>query len=256
MALDDPTGEQESNVTWSQALVTGTSGYVGGAVAARLLEHGWRVAGADRHRASDATPASHAYEHHVIDLSDAVSVAKLALRFDSIEHLIHCAGGASQAEVDSDAVVPTADVVEASLADNFVSAVNLIRSFFRPLSNACRLSGDATITLISSINAEGSFGLPAYSGAKAGLEGLMRAVFPEAAQCGIRVNLLQLGTVDHPGVRRLHAADASHFDRLHKQSPLGRLTTLEDVVSGVEFITSMSSYAGQVLTLDAGQTAR
>jgi benzil reductase ((S)-benzoin forming) len=54
------------------ALVTGTSRGIGAAVAARLLERGWCVAGVARHRAAIDHPA---YRHLAVDLADPGALA-------------------------------------------------------------------------------------------------------------------------------------------------------------------------------------
>lgn len=112
---------------------------------------------------------------------------------------------------------------------------------------------DKFITLISSINALKSYGLPVYSAAKAGLLGLVRASAAELGQFGIRINAVVPGTVLTPRT----VNQPKNFEKLKEGTVLGRLTTTQEVA---RVITSLSvdftCVTGQFIVADAGQTIK
>jgi NAD(P)-dependent dehydrogenase (short-subunit alcohol dehydrogenase family) len=105
------------------------------------------------------------------------------------------------------------------------------------------LSDGGAIVAISSVNAElVAPWLPAYSAAKAGLEGLVRQLSVEFAPRRIRVNAVRPGAITtDPGF------DAGGY-------PLGRPGTPEEVARAIHFLgTDAASFTtGTVLTVDGG----
>lgn len=231
-----------SSADWS--LVTGTGGYLGSAIARELKGRGFRVMGVDR---------SNPLEPSVLDSSQVVElgIGPKFWAFDNIpgrlRHLVHAAGGASEGEVLSQK--RTWENVCSVLQDNLVSAIEIIEVSKEALSPGGR------VTLISSINAFGGYGLPVYSAAKSGLHGLTRAIEPELADLDIEIQCLVLGTVDHAGVRRLHARDQRHFERLGSQFPSGAPPTAEEMaVEVANNVVSRTPVHGEIRVVDFGQT--
>lgn len=69
-----------------RVLVTGATGYLGGAIARRLLEDGHEVAGTARSRESAAALAENGIEAVEADLTDPVALGRAASGFDAVVH--------------------------------------------------------------------------------------------------------------------------------------------------------------------------
>lgn len=225
-------------------LVTGTSGYLGSAVALELSTAGWRVVGLDRTPPNNS-PFLESFE--VVELGRGPIFHRLRARAGRLRHVVHVAGGALEEEVSGHE--NTWINVMRTVQDNLISAFEIVdctRNIIVP---------GGTVTLISSINAFGGYGLPAYSASKSGLHGMTRALAPELKEEGVHLQCLVLGTVDHPRVRALHSEDSQHFERMARQFPGGEIPTAQEMaVEIVNYATKSSGHTGEVRILDFGQT--
>ncbi|NED86326.1 SDR family oxidoreductase, partial [Streptomyces sp. SID11233] len=87
---------------------------------------------------------------------------------------------------------------------------------------------------IGSVNAEADFGGHAYSAAKAALTSLTRTLAGHAGPRGVRVNLVEPGTV-----RTTAWADRpAHLEALAGLYPLGRVGEPEDIAAAVAYLAS------------------
>ena len=106
---------------------------------------------------------------------------------------------------------------------------------------------------IGSVNGEQDFGNHAYSAAKAGLASLTRTLAGDAAPRGVRVNLVQPGTIRTPA----WADRADQLDRLAAAYPLGRVGEPDDIAAAVAFLASADAswITGTTLRVDGGLLA-
>ncbi len=132
-------------------------------------------------------------------------------------------------------------VIEANLTAPFVIASHVAARMAR--------KGGAIINF-SSISAHGNVGQAAYSAAKAGIEGLTRAMACELGRFGIRVNAIAPGFIDVPSTHAALSEDQRHA--LTEQTPLRRLGQLDEVMNAVDFLAGNEFVNGAVLDLNGG----
>ena len=81
---------------------------------------------------------------------------------------------------------------------------------------------------------------------KGGLHAITRSLAIEYAKDGIRVNAVAPGVVDTP----LHRDSPKSF--LKSLSPMGIISTVQDVVDAVIYLTEAPHVTGEVLHVDGG----
>jgi 3-oxoacyl-[acyl-carrier protein] reductase len=126
------------------------------------------------------------------------------------------------------------------------------------LSQACSRvmlrQGRGCMVNISSVNAiRGHAGVAVYSATKAGLDGLTRSLARELGPRNIRVNSVAPGYFESDMVKGL---TEEQKQRIVRRTPLGRLTSAEDVANAVYFLVSEQAafITGQILVVDGGIT--
>lgn len=227
-------------------VVSGVAGALGGAVARAFLENGDRVAGLWHQR--EPENRSRLAWNGQLDLEDRTQVAdvfrNLRQAFGEADVLVHSAGGSADGLLLAQPPGDWERLVEVHLA----GAAALCREAGKGM--LVRHSG--SIILIGSLAAaHPRAGQSAYAAAKAGLEGLVRALAVEWGRKGIRVNAVAPGFLEG-GL----AAALSEPDRaaLAAAAPLKRLGRLEEAAASVVFLASdRASYiTGQVWRVDGG----
>ncbi len=81
---------------------------------------------------------------------------------------------------------------------------------------------------------------------KGGLEAVTRSLASEYAKEHIRFNAVAPGIVDTP----MHATDPKDF--LKTLSPMGTISSVEDIVDAVVYLTEARNVTGEVLHVDGG----
>ncbi len=84
---------------------------------------------------------------------------------------------------------------------------------------------------------------------KGGLEAVTRSLAMEYAKEGIRVNAVAPGIVDTP----MHEGDPVDF--LKSLSPMGRISSIGDIVDAIVYLTGAATVTGEVLHVDGGSHA-
>ena len=174
-------------------LVTGAAGGIGGAVATRFVEGGWRVA--------------------AIDILPVVSSTEvLGIRADLLD-VAQCRFAVAQAAAWAgrlDAVVNAAGLwTEGASADTTeaewdrVIGVNLKGLYFLTSAAIPHLAASegCVINLSSDAGIQGNAGAAVYCASKGGVSILTKALALELAPHGIRVNSVCPGDVDSPMLR-------------------------------------------------------
>ena len=144
-------------------------------------------------------------------------------------------------------------VVDTSLKGTF-----LVSRAALPLLRAS--GGNAIVTVGSPLGRASMPGVTAYGAAKAGVEGLTRAMAIDHAREGIRVNCVIPGITDTPLVwRNVPSAGLEETKRLAAEEvPLGRVADPAEIAAVVVFLCSeaASFVTGSSIVVDGGTLAR
>jgi NAD(P)-dependent dehydrogenase (short-subunit alcohol dehydrogenase family) len=233
-------------------LVTGASRGIGRAVALRLHGAGTPVVGVF-HRAEEAARSLRAAgpEIRVVqaDLASLVGIEAVvaACPGGGLTGLVLSAGISIRArfdELEANGVDPIAEQLRVDLQ----APLELVRALLR----ARALAPGASIVFVSSnLARHGLAGKVAYSAAKAGIEGAVRALAHELGPTGRRVNAVAPGLLCTDMTADLGDAD---YEAYAQEVPLGRVGEPDDVASVVTFLLGDDAryVTGQILDVDGG----
>jgi 3-oxoacyl-[acyl-carrier protein] reductase len=220
------------------ALVTGASRGIGRAILAQLAGAGARVVGTATTRdGADAITAQMAEigasgRGEVLDVRDATRIDPLIeaieQSFGRISILVNNAGVTS----DTLAMRMRDDQWDVVIDTNLTGAFRLSRSVVRGMMKARH---GRIISISSVVGSSGNAGQANYAAAKAGLEGMTRALARELGSRGITVNCVAPGFIDTDMTRALSAAQSQ---AVLDQVPLGRLGHAEEIAAAVAFLAS------------------
>ncbi|MDH4470059.1 MAG: SDR family NAD(P)-dependent oxidoreductase [Verrucomicrobiae bacterium] len=239
------------------AIVIGASGGIGFSVVSTLLEKGWKVIAAARHREKlESTLA--ALEDPLdqlkicsLDASDSNAVTSFiestVTEYGRIDGLVNCAGSIllKPAHLISDLEF------EETLSLNLKTAFYLLRSSVRPMM---KQPSGGSIVFCSSVAAQrGLMNHEAIAAAKAGIEGMALAAASTYAPYHIRVNCVAPGLV-HTGMTQKLTENEAVLKKSASMHPLGRIGEPAEVASAITwFLDPLQSWiTGQVLGIDGG----
>jgi NAD(P)-dependent dehydrogenase (short-subunit alcohol dehydrogenase family) len=241
-------------------LVTGASRGIGAAVAARLADDGHRVALLGRDAGALESVAATLPSPSLTlpaDVTDPEQTEEAFLRVERewgpVEVLVSNAGSGAAAPL-----AETTDEVWARMIElNLTAPFRLLRRAVRPMV----ASGWGRIVVVASVVAKrGEPQVAAYSAAKHGALGLVRAAAAELAPTGVTVNAVCPGYVDTPMTDTTVAAIAGRTGRsqeearagLARRQPIGRLIDPAEVAEAVRFCVVNAAVTGQGINVDGG----
>ncbi|MBT2249044.1 SDR family oxidoreductase [Arthrobacter sp. BHU FT2] len=209
--------------TGRTALVTGASGGIGRAVAARLATEGATVWATDL--TAPADQADGTVHGRALDVTDEQAWETLVKEIEDSGQLdaLYLCHGISQPHV------PTLELTREGW--EHVQNVNLTSCFLGIKAAAPGMidRGYGRIVALASIAAkEASAGEHTYAASKAGLVALVKSVGKELATTGVTVNSIAPGPVETELWNRL--GDDLKQDRL-RRTPMGRPATPDEVAS-------------------------
>ncbi len=243
------------NMRGRVALITGGSRGIGRAIAIRLAEHGMDiVVNYVRHRQDAQDTAAEVEKYGQRCLIIKANVAKendvkamfaiIAEEFGGVDVLVSNAA--------SGVLKPVLELTERhwnwAMDINARALLSLVQ-FGLPL-----MKKNARVIAVSSLGSIRAIRNYTTVGAsKAALESLVRHLAVELGPRGIRVNTVSAGAVDTDALKKFPNRDEILENALSR-TPLGRLTTPEDVADVTLFLCSnlADMIQGQVVTVDGG----
>ena len=233
------------------ALVTGASRGIGQAIAKRLAEDGFFVAGTATSE-SGAAAIGEALGAQggglALDVTDAEQCADVIKRVTG-------AHGAPAVLVNNAGITRdnlllrmSDDDIADVLAANLAGAIRLSKLVLRGMMKA---RSGRIVNIGSVVGSSGNAGQANYAAAKAGLLGFSRSLAQEVGSRGITVNTVSPGFIDTDMTAKLdEATRAGMLERI----ALGHLGAVDDIAAAVSFLcgTQAGYITGETLHVNGG----
>jgi NAD(P)-dependent dehydrogenase (short-subunit alcohol dehydrogenase family) len=233
--------------TQKTAIVTGASQGIGAAVVRAFLERGYNVVGTSRNATKSAELKTSdkllLVDGDIGQSSTARLVVDAAIRkFGSIDAVVNNAGIFSAKPFTDYSVEDFRALVSTNL-EGYIFITQL--AVKQMLSQK---SGGSVVGITSSLVENPIGGLPVSLPmiTKGGLEAITRSLASEYSKEHIRFNAVAPGIVDTP----LHKDNPKDF--LKTLSPMGTISSAEDIASAVVYLTESRHITGEVLHVDGG----
>ncbi len=228
-------------------IVTGASQGIGEGVVRSFLERGYNVVATSRTVTQRDTflpsPQLKLVDGDIGQEATARKVAETAVEaFGSIDALVNNAG----IFFVKPFVDYTADDFRKLASTNLDGFIYISQFAVRQMLK--QHSGGSIVSITSSMVEHPIAGLPASFSmvTKGGIDAISRSLAMEYAKDGIRVNTVAPGVVDTP----LHKDNPKDF--LKTLSPMGLISSVQDIADAVVYLTEAKTVTGEVLHVDGG----
>lgn len=246
-------------MTEKTAIITGGAAGIGRGLVLHFAAQGWRVIVLDRDEAaldelSGLLPADHLLAIPCdVGRESAVRSAfgKIAKWTQGVGLLVNNAGVADPVSgpLEDLTLARWQSVIDASLTAAFLCTREAL-----PLLRAC---APACVVNMSSTRAHQSEPHTyAYAAAKGGISALTHAM---AVSLGpdIRVNAILPGWIETgPWQQAARRHDPAHSAQDREQHPVGRIGTVQDIATTVQWLVEAGFVTGQEIVVDGGMTRR
>src|SRR5579863_6347291 len=233
--------------TQKTAIVTGASQGIGAAVVRALLERGNNVVGTSRNatKSAELKPSDKLVlvDGDIGQASTAQKVVNAAVqKFGSIDVVVNNAGIFSARPFTD----YSADDFRALVSTNLEGYIYITQ--FAVKQMLAQKSGGSVVAITSSLVENPIGGLPVSLPmiTKGGLDAITRSLASEYSKEHIRFNAVAPGIVDTP----LHKDNPKEF--LKTLSPMGTISSAEDIAGAVVYLTESRHITGEVLHVDGG----
>ncbi len=243
------------DLTNQVALVTGASRGIGKAIAQTLAQHGAQVVGTATSESGAALISDYLAEIRagcgvgmVLNVNDAAACAgvveKIQATYERLSILVNNAGITQ----DQLAMRMRDEEWDSVIATNLNAVARLSRTVLRGMVKARH---GRIINITSVVGSSGNPGQINYAAAKAGVEGMSRALAQEIGSRNITVNCIAPGFIDTDMTRAL---SADQIKNLTARIPMARLGQPEDIAAACVFLASaQASYiTGTTLHVNGG----
>ncbi|WP_226550426.1 3-oxoacyl-[acyl-carrier-protein] reductase [Celeribacter naphthalenivorans] len=226
------------DLTGKNALITGASGGIGGAIAKALYDAGATVAlSGTRVEPLEALAAELGERAHVLpcNLSDKESVEALPKQaaevMGSVDILVNNAGITR----DNLFMRMSDDEWESVLNVNLTSTMRLCKGVLRGMMKA---RWGRIVNISSIVGATGNPGQGNYAASKAGMVGMSKSLAYEVATRGITVNCVAPGFIATAMTDKL---TDDQKDKINAQIPSARMGTPEEIAAAVLYLASQEA---------------
>jgi len=249
------------DLSGTATVVIGGSRGIGAAICRTVAQAGgdvaWTHTGSEAGRTAAAALAreidgmGRRYLQREVNATDAEATEQfmdeVSAAMGAIHHLVYNAGFTSPVKLDDLTVEDWRHNVDLNLTGAFIAARATL-SRMPEGTGAIVLVGSAAVF-------SGGGGRADYVSAKAGLEGLCRAITKEYAPRGVRCNVVHPSLIE-TDLLTTRYPDPADRERVAEQVPLRRLGRPEDIAHITAFLLSdRASYiTGQSLLVDGGRT--
>jgi len=228
-------------------IVTGASQGIGAGVVKAFLARDYDVVGTARSatKSKELSASEHLalIDGDIGQFETAQKVAELAIKkFGSIDAVVANAG----IFLVKPFTEYTADDFRALVSTNLAGFIYITQLAVKQMQ--AQKTGGSIVSITASLADNPIAGVPASFSmiTKGGLNAGLRSLASEYAKEHIRFNAVAPGTVETP----LHAKDPK--DYLKTLSPMGTISSVEDIASAVVYLTEARQITGEVLHVDGG----
>jgi NAD(P)-dependent dehydrogenase (short-subunit alcohol dehydrogenase family) len=233
--------------TRKAVIVTGASQGIGAGIVQAFLARGYDVVGTARSatKSKELSASNHLalIDGDIGQFETAQKVAELAIKkFGSIDAVVANAG----IFIAKPFTEYTADDFRALVSINLAGFIYITQLAVKQMQ--AQKSGGSIVSITAALVDNPIAGDPASVAmiTKGGLNAVVRSLALEYAKEHIRFNAVAPGVVD----TALHADDPK--DSLKSASPMGSISTVEDIASAVVYLTEARQITGEVLHVDGG----
>ncbi|SDE83449.1 3-oxoacyl-[acyl-carrier-protein] reductase [Celeribacter baekdonensis] len=226
------------DLTGKNALITGASGGIGGAIAKALYEAGATVAlSGTRVEPLEALAAELGARAHVLpcNLSDKEAVEALPKQaievMGSVDILVNNAGITR----DNLFMRMSDDEWDSVLNVNLTSTMRLCKGVMRTMMKA---RWGRIVNISSIVGATGNPGQANYAASKAGMVGMSKSLAYEVATRGITVNCVAPGFIATAMTDKL---SDDQKGKINAQIPAARMGTPEEIAAAVLYLASQEA---------------
>jgi len=228
-------------------IVTGASQGIGAGVVKAFLARGYNVVGTARSatKSKELSPSDHLVliDGDIGQFEAAQKVAELAIeKFGSIDAVVANAG----IFVVKPFTEYTADDFRALVSTNLAGFIYLTQLAVKQMQ--AQKSGGSIVSITAALVDNPILGEPASLSmiTKGGVDAGLRSLALEYAREHIRFNAVAPGIV----ATSLHTDNSKEY--LESRSPMGTVSTIEDIASAVVYLTEAGQITGEVLHVDGG----
>lgn len=227
-------------------IVTGASQGIGAGAAKAFMQRAYNVVATSRHiTSSQFTPGERLalVDGNIGDASTAAKVAELAIsRFGSIDGVVNNAGIFFAKKFTDYTIEDFERLSETNLKGYIYITQLAVKQMLAQKTGGSVIAITATTAQhpIAGVNNS----IPMMT--KGGLEAISRNLALEYAKDGIRFNVVAPGIVDTP----MHTNDSKDF--LRSLSPMGTISTVDDIADAIVYLSEASQVTGVVLPVDGG----
>ena len=228
-------------------VVTGASQGIGAGVVKAFVERGYNVVANSRKVTGSAeTRASEQIalvDGHIGEPATAANIVETALsRFKSIDAVVNNAG----VFFTKPFTEYTPEDVKLLVSTNLEGFLYITQLAIKQM--LAQETGGSIVTITAALARNPIRGVTASVPMimKGGLATITQHLAMEYAGDGIRVNAVAPGVVDTP----LHADTPR--DAMRRQSPMGRVSTVQDIADAVIYLTEAKTVTGDILYVDGG----